>query len=100
MKRMRQTLKGWRLHRQTFATLEHLADQYNATLRGWWNYYGSFYKTEMRSLIDYLNQRLAGWARRKYKKLKMSQTTEFLMAETSSWEPAILVFPLAITKIK
>jgi len=78
MKRMRQTIKGWRLHRQTFATLEHLAHQYNATLRGWWNYYGSFYKTEMRSLIDYLNQRLAGWARRKYKKLKCHKRQSFL----------------------
>ncbi len=77
MKRMRQTIKGWRLHRQTFATLEHLAHQYNATLRGWWNYYGSFYKTEMRSLIDYLNQRLAGWARRKYKKLKCHKRQSF-----------------------
>jgi len=69
MKRMRQAIKGWHLNRQTFATLERLARQYNPILRGWWNYYGCFYKTEMRPLMDYLNQRLATWARRKYKKL-------------------------------
>lgn len=78
MKSMRKTIKGWRMHRQTFATLEQLADQYNAVLRGWWNYYGSFYKTEMLWLIDYLNQRLACWARRKYKKLKCHKRQSFL----------------------
>jgi len=78
MKSMRKTIKGWRMHRQTFTTLEELAHQYNAILRGWWNYYGSFYKAEMRSLIDYFNQRLACWARRKYKKLKCHKRLSFL----------------------
>ena len=78
MTSIRKTIKGWRMHRQTFTTLEQLAHQYNAILRGWWNYYGSFYKTEMRSLIDYLNQRLASWARRKYKKLKCHKQQSFL----------------------
>ncbi len=78
MKSMRKTIKGWRMHRQTFATLEQLAHQYNAVLRGWWNYYGSFYKTEMRTLIDYINQRLACWTRRKYKKLKCHKRQSFL----------------------
>ena len=69
MKCMRQVIRGWHLNRQTFATLDRLAQQYNPILLGWWNYYGRFYKTEMRSLIDYLNQRLAAWTRRKHKKL-------------------------------
>ncbi|MDZ7803164.1 MAG: group II intron reverse transcriptase/maturase [Thiohalophilus sp.] len=77
LKRMRQSIKGWRLHRQTFATLEKLAQQYNPILRGWWNYYGCFYKTEMRSLMDYLDQRLSTWARRKYKKLKGHKRQSF-----------------------
>jgi len=78
LKGMRTTIKGWRMHRQTFTTLEQLAHQYNAVLRGWWNYYGRFYKTEMRSLIDYINQRLASWARRKHKKLKCHKRQSFL----------------------
>lgn len=78
LKQMRQTIKSWRMHRQTYATLEDLAHQYNAILRGWWNYYGSFYKTGMHPLIDYLNQRLAGWVRRKHKKLKRHKRQSFL----------------------
>lgn len=77
LRQMRQTIKSWRMHRQTYATLEDLAHRYNAILRGWWNYYGSFYKTGMHPLIDYLNQRLAGWVRRKYKKLKRHKRQSF-----------------------
>ncbi len=33
--RMQQTVRGWRLHRQTPDTLERLARQCNPTLRGW-----------------------------------------------------------------
>lgn len=77
MKCMRQAIKGWNLNRQTFATLERFAHQYNPILRGWWNYYGSFYKTEMRKLFDYFNRRLVTWARRKYKKLKCHKRQSF-----------------------
>lgn len=77
MKSMRKTIRGWNLNRQTFANLEMLANQYNAILRGWWNYYGSFYKTEMRKLFDYFNQRLATWVRRKHKKLKCHKRRSF-----------------------
>lgn len=77
MKSMRQTIRGWNLHRQTFTTLETFAHQYNPILRGWWNYYGSFYRTGMYPLIDYLNQRLASWTRRKHKKLKGRKRQSF-----------------------
>lgn len=69
LKAMRQKIKSWRLHRQVSATLETLSERYDATLRGWWNYYGSFYKIEMRKMFDHLNLRLELWARRKFKKL-------------------------------
>jgi RNA-directed DNA polymerase len=70
LKSMRQKIKGWRLNSQTYTCLEELAVKYNPILRGWWNYFGSFYKTEMRQLFVYLDGRLATWSRRKYKKLK------------------------------
>ena len=69
LKRMRQTVRGWRLHRQTPATLAELAQQYNPMIRGWWQYYGAFYRTAMRELFQYIDERLEQWARRKYKTL-------------------------------
>ena len=69
LKRMRRTVRGWRLHRRTPATLVELAQQYNPTIRGWWQYYGAFYQTAMRGLFRYIDERLEQWARRKYKTL-------------------------------
>jgi RNA-directed DNA polymerase len=37
VKRMRKVVRGWRIPRQTPATLAELAEQYNSVLRGWWN---------------------------------------------------------------
>jgi len=69
LKRMRQVVRGWRIHRQTVATADELAKQYNPAIRGWWNYFGSFYRTAMHRLARYIDQRLEQWARRKYKTL-------------------------------
>ena len=69
LKRMRQTVRGWQLHRQTGKTLAELAQQCNSTLRGWWNYYGEFYRSAMHKLFRYIDCRLEKWARRKYKTL-------------------------------
>ena len=69
LKRMRKVVRGWRIHRQTPATLAELAKQYNPAIRGWWNYFGAFYRTAMHKLSRYIDQRLEQWARRKYKTL-------------------------------
>lgn len=70
LKRMRQTVRGWQFHRQTPAKLADLAQQYDPTIRGWWQYYGAFYQTAMHGLFQYIDQKLERWARRKYKTLK------------------------------
>jgi RNA-directed DNA polymerase len=69
LKRMRQTVRGWRLHRQTSVKLADLAQQCNPTICGWWQYYGAFYQTAMHKLFRYIDARLERWARRKYKTL-------------------------------
>ena len=69
VKRMRKVVRGWRIPCQTPATLAELAQQYNSVIRGWWQYYGSFYQTEMREPFRYIDGKLEQWARRKYKTL-------------------------------
>jgi RNA-directed DNA polymerase len=69
MKRMRDVVRGWRINRQTPATIAELAEQYNPAIRGWWNYYGTFYPTAMHELSRYIDRKLERWARRKYKTL-------------------------------
>ncbi len=69
LKHMRQEVRGWRIHRQTSSTLAELAKQCNPAIRGWWNYFGAFYRTAMHKLYRYIDRRLEQWARRKYKTL-------------------------------
>jgi RNA-directed DNA polymerase len=73
LKRMRQTVRGWRLHQQTPGKLAELADQCNPTVRGWWTYYGSFYPAALQPLWRYMDKKLELWARRKYKTLRRHQ---------------------------
>jgi RNA-directed DNA polymerase len=69
LKRMRGIIRSWRLVRRTPATLDGFSEKYNRVLRGWWQYYGAFYPTELIQLGHYLDERLTHWARRKYKRL-------------------------------
>lgn len=49
--------------------IQKLAQEINPVLRGWINYYGSFYRSEMTKALGYINQILKRWARQKYRKL-------------------------------
>jgi len=69
LKRMRQTVRGWKLNRQTHVTLTALAAQYNPIIQGWWNYYAAFYQTAMLNIYQHIDRALERWARRKYKAL-------------------------------
>ena len=55
---MRQQTRGWNIQRRTPASLLDLSKLYNATLRGWWNYYGAFYKTAMRKVFNHFDLKL------------------------------------------
>src|ERR1022692_4475969 len=70
LKRMRDQVRGWRLTGQTSKPLGEVAKQCNPTIRGWWNYYGAFYRSAMHGLCRYLDRKLVRWARRKYKPLR------------------------------
>lgn len=49
--------------------IEEIARRANPRIRGWWQYYGKFYRSEMNRIALFLNWHLAKWAMRKYKRL-------------------------------
>lgn len=67
--RIRETIRGWRIHLITWTSLEKIAERVNPVLRGWNQYYGRFYKSEMYPVLRNVERYLVLWARRKYKKL-------------------------------
>lgn len=62
-------MRQWKMHRQTDKSLDELARVVNPVLRGWINYYGSFYKSALYRVFQQLNNILVRWASRKYKRL-------------------------------
>jgi len=69
IKRMNDQIREWSLPRQTSVGLNELALRYNATLSGWLNYYGHFYKSALEPVFDHFDDELRRWARRKYRRL-------------------------------
>jgi RNA-directed DNA polymerase len=55
--------------------IEAVAKELNPVLQGWINYYGKFYKTKLKGFMRGINAKLANWAIRKYKKIRVSLTS-------------------------
>jgi RNA-directed DNA polymerase len=69
LKKMRATIGSWRLGDHALLPFVDIVRFINPILRGWWHYYGRFYRTEMFKLFKYLDERLAYYLRRKYRDL-------------------------------
>jgi RNA-directed DNA polymerase len=69
LKAISREVRHWRLHRRTRLDLGELAERINPIVRGWMNYYGRFYRSELHPLLKRINAYLVRWARKKYKRL-------------------------------
>jgi group II intron reverse transcriptase/maturase len=89
-KAIRRTIRRWRLHLQGGATLTDLARMIEPTVRGWINYYGRFYLSELLRSLDRINEYLMRWARRKYKRLRRRpQAAWELLASARKRQPGL-----------
>jgi len=71
LKKMRDRIRGWRFRHQTYLPLDDIARMLNPVLRGWWQYHGRFYPTEMwNMLFRCFDERLRSWLRQKHKHLR------------------------------
>ena len=68
--RMRRQARDWRLHRRTTLTLTDLARAITPVVRGWLQYYGAFYRTELDPLLRRINAYLVRFLRMKYRRLR------------------------------
>jgi RNA-directed DNA polymerase len=68
MKRIVTEIKSWKIHRSTRASIQDIARRYNATIRGWIEYYGKFwYRNFSYRLWTALQSRLLKWVKAKYR---------------------------------
>jgi RNA-directed DNA polymerase len=73
-KAKRQQIRSWRMHHRTDLDLVDIASFINPIVRGWINYYGRFYRSELNdSVLRQLNEYLIRWAMWKYKRMRRSR---------------------------
>ncbi|MCJ7797816.1 MAG: group II intron reverse transcriptase/maturase [Thermoleophilia bacterium] len=66
---IRAAIRQWRMASiRSNQRLEDLARLVNPSVRGWMNYYGRFYRSKCVQVLRHLNEALAAWARRKYRR--------------------------------
>jgi RNA-directed DNA polymerase len=65
-----RTIRRWTLHHHSDKSLRDLAETYNTYIQGWINYYGSFYRTQLRPTLKRIDLYVIRWARRKFKRLR------------------------------
>ena len=65
-----QKIRAWHLNRRSGTDLATLAEEINPQVRGWFGYYGAFYRSELYSLARRIDQHLLRWAMQKFKRLR------------------------------
>ena len=71
LERMRERIRSIGLPSLVYLSLEEIATLLHPVLRGWMQYYGRFYRTELiRKFYRYLDDRIAAWLRQRYKRLR------------------------------
>ena len=72
-KAIRDVIRSWRIHRQSPSSLDELSRHYNPIIRGWVNYYGSYYRSALSRVFAPVQFILVRWAMRKYKRFRGHQ---------------------------
>ena len=68
VKKLHEKMKEWKLHSHLDWKLQQVGIEIESQVRGWYNYYNKFGKTEFVKVMNHLNMVLAYWIRRKYKR--------------------------------
>ena len=63
-------IRDWHLKRRSGTDLSGLAEEINPQVRGWVNYYGVFYRSELLFLAKRIDENIVRWAMQKFKRLR------------------------------
>ena len=65
---MRSTIRDLKLRRRTQVTMDDIARELNPITRGWLAYYGRYTRSALYPVVRYIDQTLAVWVKRKFKR--------------------------------
>ena len=97
-KSINQQMRRWHIQIKNDKTLFELSKMFNPVLRGWFNYYGRFYPSAMRSIWRNFNEYLVRWVRRKHKRLARHkrQARYYLNGLARAYSPLFLHWTLGL----
>ena len=76
-------IRDWHLNRRSGTDLSGLAWEINAQVRGWINYYGAFYRSELYFLAKRIDEHIVRWAMQKFKRLRGRPRTTWARLEAA-----------------
>ncbi len=76
---IRKEIRSWKIQLKSDKSLMDLSLMFNPKMQGWVNYYSHFYKSEVNEILEYFNDKLIKWVRRKYKKSSRKKSVKWLM---------------------
>lgn len=80
-------IRHWEIHRKSNKSLEGLSRTYDRAIRGWVNYYGTYYKSALDPVFSCLNRRLVRWAQNKYKRYQRQRRATYWLRAIARKEP-------------
>lgn len=75
--RIGDRMREWKPQTWVQMKLEDIAAKINPVLQGWINYYGKFYPSMLKRILERVNFHLAYWIRRKFKRYKYKLTRSY-----------------------
>ncbi len=90
LKAMRAKVRQRNIRNSTNLELKDISDWFNPILRGWIQYYGKYYPSELYSVFRHFNMTLVAWVRRKYKRFQRHKTRACIfLQEIAKREPQL-----------
>jgi len=91
-KRVRNEVKQLKWNLRPSHSLEDLANECNAKIRGWIAYYGRYCYSSLYKILDYIDYRLMLWATHKFKRFKGKPKKAYAwLNEVRERDPSIFV---------
>jgi RNA-directed DNA polymerase len=90
--RIRATIRAWRIPRWwSNRRLEDLAVLLDPFIRGWLNYYGRFYRSELLRVLQCVNEVLVRWAHSKYRRFRRKpRQARYWLGRIARRDPQVL----------
>lgn len=88
-KSIRKEVRKWKMQLKVDKSINDLANIYNSIIRGWINYYGQYFKSEMWKPLRYINYCIIKWVERKYKRYNTRRKAEKWLNAVAKREPEL-----------